>query len=76
MAQVTKTQLLDSWNKLFLENNWLDGWESSSECNVFCCPGNPPSWDALSRAKQILWLMNKDIHVNKLKKSMVSSKDL
>ena len=74
--QVTKIQLLDSWDKLFHEFNWLEGWESSSDCDVFCCPGNPPNWEALSKAKQILWLMGKETRIKKLKKSMLSSKDL
>lgn len=53
---ITKEELLQSWENLFNEFPWLEGWQSQGECSVFCCPGNPPDWQALSAARMYLFL--------------------
>jgi hypothetical protein len=73
---IKREEALDAWNELFDENHWLEGWESVGDCNVFCCPGNPPDWNVLSGVRNILWIFGKETHILKLKRKLITEKDL
>jgi hypothetical protein len=73
----TEEELLQAWDNLFITYPWLNGWEwSGSVCNdVFCCPTDPPNWFALDEAKQILWLLGKETHVEKISMNLNDYKE-
>lgn len=74
---VTPEELLTAWNELFNEYPWLEGWEYDiSSCkDIFCCPGNPPNWDAIWGAQTILSLYDAERHVTKISKNMIKIKE-